>query len=138
MDASLRLLWEEVLCPKPKDEEWHAIDCLRGACASCGFQKLRICPDEVSDEKNCKIRWKKFGYETIGINKKDQPIRRLKLQYKETAPFVLVAELKSKIMTFLLHNFTAKWQDSQFKYALFNLPFYIVLSVLDFAENYTF
>lgn len=67
---SLTSMWSEILCDKG-DNEWHQLKCIRGDCLHSGLQKLRFCPLEISDElPSAHVRWKKFGYETLGVNKK--------------------------------------------------------------------
>jgi hypothetical protein len=43
-----------------------------------------------------------------------------------------------KLQQLIIHNFVARWQDTQFRLAMANLPFDYNLSHIDFIENYTF
>jgi hypothetical protein len=49
-----------------------------------------------------------------------------------------VAFLKLKLVEFLVHNFEAKWQDAQFKSCLDNLTKDEIVTMIDFADNYSF
>ena len=40
--------------------------------------------------------------------------------------------------TFIAHNFVAKWQDVNCKKSMVDMPRDVILSHVDFAENYTF
>ena len=50
----------------------------------------------------------------------------------------LVTDLKMSLEGFLMHNFEVKWQDQQFKTCIENLSPIASVSVIDFAENYSF
>jgi len=39
--AGTTTLWQEIVCPKPKNEEWHALQCVIGTCYD--ISKLWIC-----------------------------------------------------------------------------------------------
>ncbi len=67
---------------------------------------------------------------------KDQQV--FHLEYKQTPPHVMITFLKPKLKEFVVHNFEAKWQDNMFKICLQNLSFNQFLSVVDYAENYSF
>jgi hypothetical protein len=44
----LTMLWEKCVCPKPKLQEWHKLECLMGDCFQCGVNTFPICPNESS------------------------------------------------------------------------------------------
>jgi wobble nucleotide-excising tRNase len=46
--------------------------------------------------------------------------------------------MRPKLQNFVKHNFVAKWQDSEFKTCIKSFPENSVVSVVDFAENYSF
>lgn len=58
--------------------------------------------------------------------------------YKKTPADELIDYLRSKLQYFVQHNFTACWQDKQFKECLRSFPKDSVVSVVDFVENYKF
>ena len=83
------------------------------------------------------MRWK--GYEYVkektksGVTKK-----RIKLIYKETNPLEVINDFKKHLKIFITHNFCSYWHLTQFKECISNFPNDVVLSVVDFVENYTF
>ncbi len=62
----------------------------------------------------------------------------IQLQCKMIPPFEFVAYLKFKLTEFVVHNFEAKWQDAKFKSCLDNLTKDQIVTVIDFANNYSF
>ena len=46
--------------------------------------------------------------------------------------------VKTKLKIFITHNYVARWQGQQFKDCLLRFPDDVVVSVVDFAENYAF
>lgn len=54
----------------------------------------------------------------------------------KTLSFVIINELKDKLMSFLLHNFTVGWHNQMFKHCLLDFPFNYIMSAMDSAENY--
>lgn len=43
-------LLDSILCPRPKDHEYHAKRCLLGECPRCGVRKLSFCPYEIATD----------------------------------------------------------------------------------------
>ena len=64
--------------------------------------------------------------------------KRIKEVYKDTCAATLVSEFKNQLEEFIPHNFRSYWQNAQFKECINNLPPDVIVSVIDFAENYTF
>jgi hypothetical protein len=46
--------------------------------------------------------------------------------------------LRPKLQQFIKHNFVMRWQDTQCRLAMVNLPCDCILSHIDFVENYSF
>jgi hypothetical protein len=61
-----------------------------------------------------------------------------RLEYKRTSARVFLQFVASKIPQFIIHQHTARWQDVQYKACLANLQPGEVMSLIDFAENYSF
>jgi hypothetical protein len=133
-------LWTTCVCPKAEHELWHAKACLRGECPACGVEKkLIFCPEELDPDSEKRVTWQCFEKTIIaGTDEEGQPRKRIWDVYKETAPFELVTRLKPVLQKFILHNFTARWQDAQARVAMTTMPGDVLLSHLDFAENYSF
>lgn len=50
----------------------------------------------------------------------------------------LTGKIEQKIPSFIQHTFRAKWQDCMFCQLLESFPPGTVVTIIDFAENYTF
>jgi hypothetical protein len=62
----------------------------------------------------------------------------LRLEHKMILPSDQDIDFKTSLEGFLTHNFEAQWQDEQFKTCMENLSPDAIVSVIDFAENYSF
>jgi len=100
-------LWQQIVCPKTENEEWHALQCVMGTCGYCGNSKLPICPLELSSSSN--VSWKCFENEIIGVTWDGKPRKRIVEVYKETSLQVFFEYFKSKLPQFVKHNFVARW-----------------------------
>lgn len=84
------------------------------------------------------MRWKAYEYVTEEA-KKGGTRKRIKLLYKESPPSVVIDEqFNLQLNTFINYNFRSYWQHMQFKECIGNFPNDVVVSVVNFAENYTF
>jgi hypothetical protein len=61
----------------------------------------------------------------------------LRLQYKETWAKVFLDYLRPKLKRFVLHNYVSKFQEEQYNICLDTYPPAFILSIKDFAENYS-
>ncbi|KAG0631145.1 hypothetical protein M758_1G230800 [Ceratodon purpureus] len=132
-------LWEQSLCPRLQGSEWHAKSCLKGECSECGFRLIPLCEREVDPENKSTMTWRCFEMVSAGSKtKKGDPKQVIRLEYKVTIPreFLLYAE--PKIKQFVWHQFVARWQDTKFKQSVQDLKPGEVLSLIDFAENYSY
>ena len=84
------------------------------------------------------VSWRRFEKVFVGRGEDGSDWHALPLEYKMTPPNNLVIALKMSLGKFLMHNFEAKWQDQQFKACMENLSPDTIVSVIDFAENYSF
>jgi len=86
-----------------------------------------------------KIRWKCFEYIKIGTHlETGKDKKRIDEVFKETSAREFIAYLKPKVSGFVKHNFIANWQDQQCKDMMANVPEGMLISHIDFAENYSF
>ncbi len=83
------------------------------------------------------VEWKSIGYEVVGKIGDGRDKKAQELEYHESHPIVLLEYLKPHFKEFILHNYIAQWQEIQFKQCLENQPSNIILSCVDFFENYT-
>ena len=64
--------------------------------------------------------------------------RRLQLTPHSGPRPAFVSSFRAAIYSYIAHAHGAKWQDRQFRACLASFPIGVVVSVVDFAENYTF
>ena len=128
---------DSILCPKKDGSQWHARECVFGDCDSCGVDYLPLCLTEEEGFKANIVKWKHFSLETI-TTKKGEQRKKLQLVYEESTSDKLVSYLKPKLQDFARHSFVAKWEDEQFRTCLENFPADTMVSVVDYAENYSF
>ena len=64
--------------------------------------------------------------------------RRLQLTPHSGPRPVFVLSFRAAIYPYIAHAHGAKWQDRQFRACLASFQIGVVVSVVDFAENYTF
>lgn len=72
------------------------------------------------------------------LTKNGEEKNKLKLVYKTTKSTKLVQYLKPKLQHFVCCNFIARWQDQQFKNCIESFSDNIMVSIIDFVENYNF
>jgi hypothetical protein len=105
-----------------------------GTCDNCGVELLRFCPHELTTER--KISWKCISYVVVGTTADGKEKNVSRYEYKDTTPSELVDFLRPKLLEFIQHNYFAQWQERQFKKYLKDIPADVVLSCIDFSENY--
>ncbi len=108
-----------------------------GECELCGVKNLPICLVEEEGSSTTIVKWKHFSMENI-VTRSGEEKKNLKLVYKAIVSSELINYLKPKLQFFAYHNFVARWQDKMFKFCLQNFPNDIVVSIVDFVENYSF
>jgi hypothetical protein len=110
-----------------------------GECDVCGVErKLLFCPLEVDPESEDILSWRRFQKVEIGKDDDGKPIKRVYEVHVDTSPVELVLYLKPILQKFVTHNYVARWQDEQAKMALKSLREGVILSHIDFSENYRF
>ncbi len=82
--------------------------------------------------------WCKISYVVIGKTSSGRDKKVSRVEYCESKPSELIDYLKPRLQEFVLHNFTSKWQEKEFKSYVPNLPPNTMLSCIDFSENYVF
>lgn len=129
-------MWESVLCPKPADAVFYRRECLMGDCKICGVKRLKLCCLETA-KPGKSIIVKLFAY-VESKDKHGNSKKRKDLVHKEMQCWEFIQLLKTKLKLFITHNYVAQWQGQQFKDCLLRFPDDVVVSVVDFAENYAF
>ena len=108
-----------------------------GECDACGIDLLPLCPFEEEGLSEKRVHWKCFEMVDI-VTKKGEPRKKLQLVYKNTTSAEFLAYFKPKLQFFVQHSFVARWEDRQFRQCLENFPEDTIVSIVDFAENYSF
>jgi hypothetical protein len=98
---------------------------------------MPICPIEEEGASGHVVDWRCFVMQDV-VTKKGETKKKLHLVAKSTTSSELISYLKPKLSYFVRHNFTARWQDQQFKHCRKSFPADTIVSVIDFAENYSF
>lgn len=132
--TSINELAEMVLCPKLDDSAFHKLSCLKGKCDQCGSQRLVLCPREKS-ENAFQISVKVF--EDVASTRQEGK-KRKDLLVKQMGCKDFTSYFEKHLTTYIRHNFIARWQAQQFKECIQRFPRDVVVSVIDFAENYSF
>ena len=114
---------------------WVAQACMLTTNGQC--LKPLFCPRELDVANQQLVKWKTFKYVTQVIGR-GQIRKCIKQVYKEALAKDIIQGFLQHLNVFIPHNFQSYWQNSQFKECLKNFPDDVVMSVVDFAENYTF
>ena len=119
---------------------WYKRDCFTRNCVLCGIErKLKFCRIELDLESPHLMKWLRYERVDIGARDADgQAIRRMREVYKKMTLFELLQHLKPILQHYIHHNFVATWHDTQVKLAMKSLAKGVILSYIDFAENYDF
>ena len=124
---------------KPSGSKYHHPSCMNRKCPDCGVRKLHNFLDPLEDTLDMEITWKRWELVTQEV-KKGNTINKVKkrgLVCKTKTMRVLLAELEKEIEPFPEHLFNKDWQNDQLQNLRQNMPNNAILSILDFAENYT-
>lgn len=111
---------------------------MAGTCSSCGVQKFALCPHERVDGPGRTIKWKKLQYVTQQVPDTNTAGKRITEVTVTTSFSEFMEFFKPTLQRFVFHNFCARWQNQQAKFAKDSLPRNAILTHIDFAENYTF
>lgn len=134
----ITLMWEACVCSKQEVDIWHKLDCLMGNCLDCGFHLFPLCPFEESNTDSFTLKWKCFEYVQVGVDNAGKPKKRLQEAFKLTPVHEFLSYIEKTVTTFITHNFRARWQDEQCQLMMKNVPEGVIISHIDFAENYSF
>ncbi len=131
-------LWESILCPKLPNSEYHAKKCYLGECSQCGVRKLTFCPSETAmDSKEVAVKVF-MDIRTGQVDEGGSEKKRKDLLLRRMQSVAFLDLFSAHLTNFIKHNFVFRWQAQQFKECLLNFPSNVVVSVIDFAENYSF
>ena len=130
--------WEKSLCPRQEGSSWHDLKCLKGLCENCGIQLILLCNRELDPGNQATMTWRRFEKVLAGKIRAGEPKHVLRLEHKTTNPRMFLAWVVPKICHFVYHQHQEKWQEAAYKSSLNLLHPGEVLSLIDFAENYSF
>lgn len=131
--TSINKLCESVLCAKPSDCTFHMLSCLMGDCQQCGPSRMILCPKERI-ETSFQLTVKVFeDVSNEGATKKRKDLSIKQMDCKD-----FVDLLQRHMRLYIKHSFIATWQAQQFRECIKRFPNDVVVSVIDFAENYSF
>jgi hypothetical protein len=125
------------VCSKNEFDEWHKWKCLFGNCSRFGVDVLPLCPKEVTGSNFVLVQWRRFALETT-MSKVSKALKKLTLVYKTTSSNEFVDYMKPKLQHFVRHNFVAMWENKHFKKCIKHFLANIVVSMVEFANNYSF
>jgi len=126
------------LCPTPLGSLWYKISCVKGECTLCGFHRIPLCDKELDPTNPRLVSWQRFEKLMVGKTKDSEMKELTCLEHKRTNPRMFLAYATPKVCDLVLHNHVAQWQDSQYKLCLKQLREGEIMSLIDFAENYSF
>lgn len=113
-------IWEAMVCPKGKFNEWHKCKCLFGDCSRCGVLILPLYPKEIIGYNSNMVQWRCYALETT-MARSSRPLKKLTLVYKTTSSNVFIDYMKPKFQHFVKHNFVTRQQDKHFKHCVKSL-----------------
>jgi hypothetical protein len=103
-------LWNSILCPKPKGDDWHKRDCLMGECNLCGIKTLKIYPNEQVQSTQT-MQWQRYVKVVVEQKDNGDVCKVTQLQYMDIGTPKFLDYLHLRLKDFVTHNFTTKWQD---------------------------
>jgi hypothetical protein len=130
-------MWNSILCTLEPDYIWHNPACLKGECPNCGINMLMTCPFEEDKYHALCMQWKCYELVVHGKTQVGKDNKIVQLQYKETATKLFLDYLRPKLKRFVIHNYVSKFQEEQYNICLNAFPPISILSIMDFAENYS-
>ena len=96
---------------------------------------MKACPMEESS--GCTVKVKVFEDNEVGYTDAGKKKKRKILSFKTMQCKEFLIMFKDHLKKFIQHNFIYRWQAEQMKECILRFPEDVVVSVVDFAENYT-
>jgi len=130
-------MWETRVCPKNEFDEFHKCICLFGNYSRCGVAILPLCPNEAIGFDFVMVQWRRSALETT-MSRVSMALKKLTLVYKTRSIDEFIDYMKPKLQHFVRHNFVMRWENEHFKNCIKFFPTNIMVSIVDFIENYSF
>ena len=131
---SISNILETILCPRGVDASFHHYKCVMGTCSECGPSLLQWCPKELNSTTTL-IPVKLF--QDVETSYEGKVRKRKDLVKKLITSRELYDLFMKSLEKYIKHNFIYLWQANQFKSSISDFPNNVVISVVDFVENYT-
>jgi hypothetical protein len=126
------------MCPKLANSQYHQPECIARTGPHCAAKTLPKCPVEL-EEANRLISFKVFEYVPTGeVDAAGNPKKHIEEVLKSESPKDFLTRADGKVGPYIVHSFEARWQDAAFRECIATFPPGTVVSVADFAENYSF
>ena len=134
----------KILCEREGDELFYQNKCVGGKkCDRCGnlslfHSKYRIDTNDQSFS-NIRVNWKRYEYLSNTTPHSSNVIsKRLDLKVDKICLIEFFKKFEEEIYKYTKHSHRARWKYLQFKKFREVFPPGTILSIVDFAENYTF
>ena len=139
---TIRELISQTICERNHDEVFYNSKCVNGKhCHGCGNIVLFDNKYPINNDQtlsNVTIDWRRYEYNNYSTSSIDAHSKRIELQEDQICVTYFIKKFESEIYKYTKHSHRARWQDLQFKHSREIFPTGTILSVVDFAENYTF
>lgn len=140
LPKSSRDLIDQFLCHRVHGCFFYRNACLNEKCSQCGgLSKFHTCFHEECKQDLAKIVVKKKVYEMVKYTlKSGGEGSRCELVAKEISVASFILDFKTNIFyKCTRHTHKSQWLDQQFRMSKKTFPIGTIISVVDFAENYT-
>ena len=87
---------------------------------------------------NVTVDWRRYEYNNYSTSSSDAHSKRIDLREDKICVTYFLKKFESEIYNYTKHSHRERWQYLQFKHSREIFPTGTILSVVDFAENYTF
>ena len=140
LPKSSRDLLDQFLCRRVDGCFFYRNACLNDKCSECGgLSNFDTCFHEGCEQDPWKTIVKKKVYEMVKYTlKRGCEGSRCELIGKEISVASFISYFKTNIFyKYARHSHSSQWLDQQFRVCKETFPIGTIISVVDFAENYT-
>ena len=93
--------------------------------------------DNDQSISNVTIDWRRYEYNNDSTTSSDAHSKRIELGEDKICVTDFLKKFENEIYKYTKHSHRARWKGLQFKHSREIFPAETILSVVDFAENYT-
>ena len=132
-----------ILCKRNPGEMFYSKKCVDGICPECGdlalFHRNFHVDLTQSGLSDITVTWKRYEYITnTASSSSTVSSKRIDLVDDEIPCSEFMEKFQNQIYKYIKHSHRSRWQASRFKQSREVFEPGTILSVVDFAENYTF